>query len=55
MAGVLFQPKRRTALMGAASRGHLDVTQVLLERGCDIEATDVCYRFYGQQILIRMI
>lgn len=39
----LFQASRRTALIWAAWYGHLEITRVLLDRGCKKEAKDVCY------------
>lgn len=43
MSVVLFQGKvGRTALMWSAWNGHLDVTRLLIDRGCDKEATTVC-------------
>lgn len=37
----------QTALMFAAEYGHLDVIEVLVERGADLETKDqVCVRVY---------
>lgn len=42
MSFVLFQAVERTALLWAAHNGHLDVTRLLLDRGCKIDARGVC-------------
>ncbi|VDH94776.1 Hypothetical predicted protein [Mytilus galloprovincialis] len=40
MSVVLFQEYGRTALMLAASGGHLEICRLLIDRGCKIDITD---------------
>lgn len=44
MSVILFQNFfKKTALMGAAEGGHLEVTRLLLDRGCAADYKDVCW------------
>ncbi|XP_076082641.1 putative ankyrin repeat protein RF_p14 [Mytilus galloprovincialis] len=33
----------QTALMRAANRGHLEICRLLIDRGCKMDTTTVCY------------